>query len=129
MKWYIFIYIFFIFICIMGNNYYCYFIISHLNNKTYIGITNNLDKRIIKHNQSKGAKSTRMSSKWSYHTILGKFKNKGEAMSFEWYWKHQQTKNNKWINTKVGMNNKMKRLLELILDDKWKHINIISKIK
>jgi len=112
----------------MENNYYCYFIISHSNNKTYIGITNNLQKRIIKHNHSKGAKSTRMSSKWSYHTIVGKFKNKGDAMSFEWYWKHQTTKNNKWIGTKAGIDSKMRRLLELFLDERWKYVGIVKKL-
>ena len=113
------------------NYYYCYFIISNKNNKTktYIGITNNLKKRIKQHNNELkgGAKSTKTSSKWSYHTIMGKFNNLSDAMSFEWYWKHQQTKNNKWIHTKSGINNKMKRLLELILEDKWSHINIIPQ--
>ena len=112
------------------NCYYCYFIISQKNNKTYIGITNNLEKRIKQHNGELkgGAKSTKSSSNWSFHTIIGKFNNKSEAMSFEWYWKHQQNRNSKWVSTKAGIDNKMKRLLELILDNKWEHINIINHV-
>lgn len=108
--------------------YYCYFIIS--NNRTYIGITNNLVNRIKKHNGiiKGGAKSTRISNNWSYHTIMGNFKNKSDAMSFEWHWKHQKNKyNTNWIRTKPGIDNKMIRLIELLLDDKWSHLKIISK--
>ncbi len=108
--------------------YYCYFIIS--KNRTYIGITNNLPNRIKKHNGiiKGGAKSTRVSNNWTYHTIIGNFRNKADAMSFEWYWKHQHNKNTtKWIRTKSGVDNKMKRLLELMLDDKWYYLKIIEK--
>lgn len=110
----------------MVKQYYCYLLIS--NNKTYIGITNDLLLRIKKHNKilKGGAKSTSSLSNWQYHTIIGKFKNKGEALSFEWYWKHKYNKN-KWIRTKSGIKNKMTRLLELLLDDRWSNINVIIK--
>ena len=111
-------------------SYYCYFIIS--NNRTYIGITNNLLNRLKKHNGiiKGGAKSTRVSTNWTYHTIIGNFKNKADAMSFEWYWKHQYNEYKmKWIRTTSGINNKMKRLLELMLDDRWKYLKIIKKIE
>ena len=109
------------------NNYYCYFLISHKSNRTYIGITNNLENRIKQHNgKIKGGAKSTQSSSWNYHTVIGNFKNKSESMSFEWYWKHIKNKNGKWIKNKSGMNNKMKRLLELILNCKWKHVNIVS---
>ena len=50
--------------------------------KTYVGYTNNLELRLIKHNSNKGAKSTK-----GYKWVLiysKKFKNKNEAMSFEY---------------------------------------------
>lgn len=108
--------------------YYCYFIIS--KNRTYIGITCDL-KRIKKHNGllKGGAKSTRTSKNWNYHTIVGTFIGKGQAMRFEWYWKHQKNNKGAWIKTKSGLNNKMKRLLDLLLENEWKHINIIINPK
>tara|TARA_B100001559_G_C16282403_1_gene521269 strand:- start:503 stop:739 length:237 start_codon:yes stop_codon:yes gene_type:complete len=51
-------------------------------NKTYVGYTNNLDLRILKHNSNKGAKSTK-----GYKWILiysKKFKSKNLAMSYEY---------------------------------------------
>ena len=50
--------------------------------KTYVGYTNNISKRLAKHNSNKGAKSTK-GHKWIliYKKI---FKTKGEAMSYEY---------------------------------------------
>ena len=56
--------------------------------KTYVGYTNNLESRLTKHNNNKGAKSTK-----GYKWILiysKKFKTKNKAMSFEY-----SLKNNK----------------------------------
>ena len=58
--------------------------------KTYVGYTDNIDKRLAKHNSNKGAKSTK-----GYKWLLiydKKFKSKKEAMSFEY-----KLKNNKNI--------------------------------
>jgi putative endonuclease len=101
-------------------NYYCYLITTQ--NRTYIGITNNLENRLEKHNSGLGAKSTRMAKNWRYHTIMRGFKNKSEVLAFEWYWKHIQNKNNKWRKTSFGIRNKMIRLLQLLLEDKWNDI-------
>ena len=51
-------------------------------NKTYVGYTNNLNLRLLKHNSNKGAKSTK-----GYKWILiysKKFKSKNLAMSYEY---------------------------------------------
>ena len=56
--------------------------ISPGTKKTYVGYTNNVDKRLAKHNANKGAKSTK-----GYKWLLiydKKFKSKNEAMSFEY---------------------------------------------
>ena len=94
-------------------DYYCYLITS--NNLTYIGTTNNLDKRLKQHNDelTGGAKATRRYNNWCYNTIV-KCGDKKIAMSFEWKWKHYLTKNNKWKRTKPGINNKLIRLEELL---------------
>ena len=57
--------------------------------KTYVGYTNNVDLRLIKHNSNKGAKSTK-----GYKWVLiysKKFKSKNDAMSFEYMLKKNKT--------------------------------------
>ena len=57
-------------------------------NKTYVGYTNNIKKRLAKHNNNKGAKSTK-GHKWIL--IFKKtFRNKSEAMSFEYKLKNNR---------------------------------------
>ena len=62
--------------------------------KTYVGYTNNLESRLTKHNNNKGAKSTK-----GYNWVLiysKKFKSKKEAMSYEY-----KLKNNKTLRKKL----------------------------
>ena len=57
--------------------------------KTYVGYTNNIKKRLSKHNSSKGAKSTK-----GHNWLLiykKKFSNKSDAMSFEYNLKKNRT--------------------------------------
>jgi len=51
-------------------------------NKSYVGYTNNIEKRLNKHNTNKGAKSTK-GYKWLL-IYSKKFKSKSEAMSYEY---------------------------------------------
>ena len=60
--------------------------------KTYVGYTNNLKKRILKHNYGKGAKSTR-GRIWKL-IYYEKFSKKNEAILREIYFK----KNRKFRN-------------------------------
>ena len=62
--------------------------------KTYVGYTNNLKLRLNKHNDNKGAKSTK-GYKWII-IYSKKFKVKNEAMSFEY-----KLKNNKTLRKKI----------------------------
>ncbi|MDA9928081.1 GIY-YIG nuclease family protein [Candidatus Pelagibacter sp.] len=76
--------------------YYTYMLksISLGVKKTYVGYTNNLESRLTKHNNNKGAKSTK-----GYKWVLiysKKFKNKNEAMSYEY-----ELKNNKTLRKKL----------------------------
>tara|TARA_B100000965_G_scaffold54395_1_gene40880 strand:- start:123 stop:473 length:351 start_codon:yes stop_codon:yes gene_type:complete len=66
--------------------YVCYLLAS--GNRTYIGITNNLGRRIRQHNQelAGGAKYTR-GRKWRVVCYVGYFATKSEAMRFEWRYK------------------------------------------
>ncbi|MSP11266.1 MAG: GIY-YIG nuclease family protein [Pelagibacteraceae bacterium] len=62
--------------------------------KTYVGYTNDIDKRLEKHNSNKGARSTK-----GYKWLLiynKKFKSKKEAMSFEY-----KLKNNRLLRKEI----------------------------
>ena len=65
---------------------------------TYIGYTNNLQKRIKLHNSGKGAKFTR-GRKWVL-IYKEKFKSKKEAISREYY-----IKNNRLLRNKIKNEN------------------------
>ena len=60
---------------------------------TYVGYTNNLQKRISLHNSGNGAKFTR-GRKWIL-IYKEKFKSKKEAISREYYIKKNRTLRNK----------------------------------
>ena len=63
------------------------------NSVTYVGYTNNLKKRIILHNNDKGAKFTR-GRKWKL-IYREKLNSKKEAISREYYIKKNRTLRNK----------------------------------
>ena len=56
--------------------------------KTYVGWTNDLDKRLKAHNSGTGAKSTRGRTWQILYTE--EFKTRGEAMSREWHLKRDR---------------------------------------
>ena len=64
--------------------YYVYFIktLSGYPAKTYVGYTNNLNKRLEKHNSNLGARSTK-GYKWEI-IYKKKFYSKSKALSFEY---------------------------------------------
>ena len=59
-------------------------------NKTYVGYTNNLKLRLLKHNNNKGAKATK-GYKWQV-IFKKKFFSKSEAMSYEYSLKKNRIK-------------------------------------
>ncbi len=64
-----------------------YLIISKNKNstKSYVGYTNNLKNRVKKHNEGKGAKSTR--GRFWKIIFKKKFKNRSSAMQYEYFLK------------------------------------------
>ena len=78
--------------------YYVYLIktLDCFVKKSYVGYTNNLFKRIEKHNTNLGAKSTK-GYKWEL-VYKKKFINKSKAMSFEYKLKKDRLKRNILIN-------------------------------
>ena len=78
--------------------YFVYLIGSYRNNKvtTYIGYTNNLEKRIKLHNEDKGAKFTK-GRKWKI-LYYEKYNNKRKAMLREIYLKKNRELRNQIKN-------------------------------
>ena len=64
--------------------------VSCKNKRTYVGYTNNLKTRIIKHNSGKGAKYTR-GNNWVL-IYKKKFIKKSKAMSYEYLLKKDKIK-------------------------------------
>ena len=77
--------------------YYVYLIktLEGYINKSYVGYTNNLKNRIIKHNLGLGAKSTK-GYKWEL-VYKKKFYSKYKALSFEYKLKKDRKKRLKLI--------------------------------
>jgi len=71
--------------------WYCYLLKS--DNKTYVGATIDPERRLQQHNGilSGGAKATR-GHVWTRHCLVGIFEYKHDALSFEWFWKHNSKK-------------------------------------
>ena len=65
-------------------------------NKSYVGFTNNIKSRLIKHNTNKGAKATR-GYKWEL-VYKKSFFNKSKALSYEYELKKDRLKRFKLIN-------------------------------
>ncbi len=65
-------------------------------NKSYVGYTNSLEKRILKHNSNKGAKSTK-GYKWEL-IYKKRFYSKNKALSFEYKLKKDRKERLKIIN-------------------------------
>jgi putative endonuclease len=70
--------------------------ISPGTKKTYVGYTNDVKLRLEKHNSNRGAKSTK-GYKWLI-IYTKKFRNKNEAMSYEYKLKKNITKRKEILN-------------------------------
>ena len=78
--------------------YYVYLIktINGFKNKSYVGFTNNIKSRLIKHNTNKGAKATKG---YEWELVYKKsFFNKSKALSYEYELKKDRFKRLRLIN-------------------------------
>ena len=78
--------------------YYVYLIktINGYLNKSYVGYTNNLQKRLNSHNSNVGAKSTK-GYKWEI-VYTRRFYSKNKALSFEYKLKKDRNERQKLLN-------------------------------
>ena len=78
---------------------YCVYLIKTVKskiNKTYVGYTNNLEKRLLLHNTRKGAKATK-GYKWKL-IFKKRFYSQKKAMSYEFKLKKDRILRKKIIN-------------------------------
>lgn len=67
---------------LIGSMWHVYIIQSEISGKLYTGITNNLQKRLLAHNNGTGAKATRGGRPWHF-VYLEEASDKGTALRRE----------------------------------------------
>ena len=82
--------------------YYVYMLLNKKRKKyrSYVGYTNNIEKRLVLHNNSKGAKFTK-GNLWKI-IYLKKYENKSLAMSEEYKLKKNYKLRNKYKNKNIN---------------------------
>ncbi len=85
--------------------FYVYLIktIKGFKNKSYVGFTNNIKSRLIKHNSNKGAKATK-GYQWEL-VYIRSFKDKSKALSYEYKFKKNKKKRFNLINEFIKKKN------------------------
>ena len=85
--------------------------------RTYIGVTNNIQRRLDQHNGKKagGAKYTKRSTNWHVELQVTGFRTRGEALQFEWAWKSSR-KCGPRLHGVAGRKARLTRLLAL---ERW----------
>lgn len=94
--------------------WHCYLLKSITNNKTYIGSSIDVQRRLKQHNNNKGAKFTR-GNEWELLITVSNFENKNQCLSFESMWKKVPSKrsNKRLINKKYTNDNIINKCLDL----------------
>jgi len=101
-------------------NYVCYLLKSETSNRTYIGVTTNLKKRLRQHNGEicGGAKYTRSNRPWKPVLYVSGFYTKNQALSFEYRVKKKKNSKNKLV-TVFLLNNRIKNFIDVLKLDKF----------
>ena len=92
--------------------YNVYLLHTNGGGKTYIGMTNEPERRLDQHNRVKsgGARST-AGHIWKHACVINGFPDKTSALQFEWMWKHISKKMHR-------ISGKMEALLQLLRSGK-----------
>lgn len=101
----------------------CY-IICNEKGRTYVGVTNNMTRRLRQHNEliCGGAKSTRGKGPWFLSTYVHGFPDQSAALKFEWRMHHPQ--GHRKSRTKGGIENRLKELYMIMNLPKFSAYNL-----
>ena len=101
-------------------NYLCYLLKSETSNRTYIGITTNLKKRLRQHNGEicGGAKYTRSYRPWKPVLCVNGFFTKNQALSFEYRVKKKRNSKNKLVTVYL-LNNRIRNFIDVLKLEKF----------
>lgn len=82
---------------------------------TYVGITNNLPRRLRQHNGelTGGAKYTRGRRPWAVAGFVSGFQSHQEALMFEWAWRHASKRSG------GGVDGRRNKLREILNRERW----------
>lgn len=95
---------------------YVYLLYSEIYNRTYIGFTTNIAKRIRQHNGfiKGGAKATQKYRPWYVVLFISGFENKHDCLSFEYIWKHKA----------IGLTGRIKYLDKKLSEEQCNNLEI-----
>jgi predicted GIY-YIG superfamily endonuclease len=112
----------------METKYVCYIITSNDSSKTYVGITNNIERRIRQHNGELvgGAKYTKIGRPWKISALITGFDDHQQVLQFEWALKYMTKKTkrykiceNKYKKFYTPTQVRGKALVKLVNKEKW----------
>ena len=100
---------------------YCCYLLSNGQGRTYIGSTNNFERRLRQHNGelAGGAKYTtafKGDNGWNPVLLVEGFIEKKVALSFEWRMKKHRNTQNK-LKPAIGLNIRIKNVFQIIAED------------
>lgn len=101
------------------NDYSCYIIISKGSNRTYIGSTNNVERRLRQHNGEikGGAKATKIDRPWRHICVISGL-NKIEALCCEWRLKRKHNYKGQ-LKGFYGVNKKIENMYNVLNLDRY----------
>ena len=95
-------------------SYCCYLLRSSTSRRTYVGITNNLPRRLRQHNGELvgGAKSTRAGRPWQVAAFVEGFEDMSQALMFEWAWRRSKPRGG-------YLTGRRRKLREVLNRERW----------
>ena len=113
--------------------YVCYFLRSlkpNCQNRTYIGSTNNIKRRLRQHNGiiKGGAKATQNFRPYEIFCIVAGFDDKINALRHEWMFKHPNGRR-QCANLYYGLQGRLRGINDLLYSDYYKKKNLKKPTK
>jgi len=109
-------------------NWSVYLLLASDNKRTYIGASNNPERRLRCHNGeiSGGAKATRTSRPWKHIAIISGL-DKISALQLEWRLKKWHCPKNGKLTSCPGIKNRISNIFNVLHLDKWTSKSKLSR--